>query len=121
MFVLVFCNYVILRGHILNISKTMFPRLKLQVLISYQLHDVRLQELYMNSPYVENHCIQSNFNALFSRKNDNFFLDIHKLPNLLLQKFWRLHVQDCCCPGNYYREITKIFSKISNQRARSKG
>ena len=32
-----------IRGHSLNISKTMFPKLLLDLQISYQLHDARLQ------------------------------------------------------------------------------
>ena len=38
---LIFCNYVILGGHILNISKTIFPKLILHMRIRDQLHDVR--------------------------------------------------------------------------------
>ena len=119
MFVLVFCNYLILGGHILNISKTIFPKLILHVRISYQLHDVRLQEFYIHSPYVKNHCIKKNFNVLLSRANYKFFLDINKLPNSLLQNFWRLHVLVCCCQGNYLSEIISIFSTISHRGAHS--
>ena len=69
----------------------------------------RLQEFYIYSLYVKNRCIESSFNAFLSRPNNNFFLDIRKLPNLLLQNFWRLHLLVCWCPENYYREITSIF------------
>ena len=52
-----FSNYVISGGHILNISKTIFPKLILHMRIRDQLHDVRLQEFYIHSPDVKNHCI----------------------------------------------------------------
>ena len=40
----VFCNYVILGGHFLNISRTIFLKVILHLRISYELHDVRLPE-----------------------------------------------------------------------------
>ena len=52
---LVFCNYVILECHILNISKATFPKQILDLPISYQLPDVNLQEFYVHSAYVINH------------------------------------------------------------------
>ena len=51
---LVFCNFVILGAHILNISKTIFEKQILDLSISYQLPDVRLQEFYIHSAYVIN-------------------------------------------------------------------
>ena len=44
----------------------------LHLRISYQLHDVRLQEFYIHSACVINHWTEDNFNALISRTNDNF-------------------------------------------------
>ena len=44
----------------------------LHLRISYQLHDVCLQEFYIHSACVINHWIEDNFNALLSRTNDNF-------------------------------------------------
>ena len=44
----------------------------LHLWISYQLYDVRLQEFYIHSVCVINHCTEDNFNALISRANDNF-------------------------------------------------
>ena len=43
----------------------------LHLRISYQLHDVRLQEFYIHSACVINHWTEDNFNALISRTNDN--------------------------------------------------
>ena len=57
MSVLVFCNYVILKGNILNISKTIFSKLILDLRISHQLNGVCFQELYKHSAYVINPCI----------------------------------------------------------------
>ena len=44
----------------------------LHLRISYQLHDVCLEEFYMHSACVINHWTEGNFNALLSRTNDNF-------------------------------------------------
>ena len=57
MSVLVFCNYVILKGHILNISKTIFSKLILDLRISHQLNGVCFKELYIHSAYVISPCI----------------------------------------------------------------
>ena len=38
-----------------------------------------------------------------------------------MSDLWRLHVLVCCCTAKQYSEITSIFSKISNRRARSRG
>ena len=49
---LVFCNYIILGGHILNILKTKSPKLILHLQVSYQLPADLLQEFYIYSTYV---------------------------------------------------------------------
>ena len=54
---LVFCYYIILGGHILNISKTIFPKLIFHLPLSYQISDVLLQEFHINFTYVIYHCI----------------------------------------------------------------
>ena len=54
---LVFCNYVILGGHILNISETTFPKLIFHLLLSYKVPDVLLHEFYIPSRYAINDCI----------------------------------------------------------------
>ena len=48
----VFCNYVVLRKHILNISKTIFMKLIFHLRGSDQLSDVVLQEFYTHSTCV---------------------------------------------------------------------
>ena len=50
-------NYVKLGGHILNISKTILPKLIFYLRLGYQIHNVSLQEFYTHSTYVINHCI----------------------------------------------------------------
>ena len=54
-----FCPlYFFLIGrHILNISKTIFPKLIFHLQLSYQVSDALLQEFYIHSTYVINHCI----------------------------------------------------------------
>ena len=49
--ILAFCNYLILKGDILNISKTIFLQLILHRRIRYQLYDVDLKEFYIHSAY----------------------------------------------------------------------
>ena len=48
----VFCNYVVLRRHILNISKTVFMKLIFHLQRSDELSDVVLQGFHINSTYV---------------------------------------------------------------------
>ena len=48
---LVFCNYVILGEHILNISKTIFTKLILHLRLRNRLPDVPLQEFYIHSTH----------------------------------------------------------------------
>ena len=50
------CNYVILRGRILNISKTVFPKLIFHRSLENQLPDVPFLQFYIHSTYVINHC-----------------------------------------------------------------
>ena len=71
-FSLVFCNYVILGGHILNISK-MFPKLIFYLQLSYQLSDVLLKEFHIHSTCVIYYSIQSNFNVII-KTNQSFLL-----------------------------------------------
>ena len=47
-----FCHYVVLWVHILNISKTIFPKLRFHFRLGDKLSDVRLQEFYIHPPYV---------------------------------------------------------------------
>ena len=50
-------NYVVLGGHILNISQTVFPTLIFQKRFRNQLPDVLFQMFYIYSTYVINYCI----------------------------------------------------------------
>ena len=54
---LVFYNYVILGGQILNILETVFPKLIFHQEPKIQLPDVLLRLFYINLTYVVNHCI----------------------------------------------------------------
>ena len=49
---LVFGNYVILGGHILNISKAKYPKLLFHLQLSYQLPADLLQEFCIHSTYL---------------------------------------------------------------------
>ena len=54
---LVFCDFVVLRGHILNISKTVFAKLILHQQLRNQLPDAFLQKFHIHSMYAINQCI----------------------------------------------------------------
>ena len=54
---LVFCNYVILGGHILNIYKTVFLKLIFHQQLRNQLTDALFQEFHKHSAYVIKLCI----------------------------------------------------------------
>ena len=70
---LVFCNYIILVGHIVNISKTTIPKLKLHLQLSDELPRVLFKEFYIHSMKIIYQCILNNFNALLSKIIGNFF------------------------------------------------
>ena len=53
---LVFGNKAISQGHTLNVSKTRFLEVIFHRQPSWDLRDVLLQELYLHSKYVLNHC-----------------------------------------------------------------
>ena len=66
-------NKAILWGHILNVCKTRLLKLTFHLLLSYELPEVFLQELYLHLKYVLNDCIYNNFDTLLSKLNENFF------------------------------------------------
>ena len=57
LFSLVFCDYVLLGRHILNIYKTVFPELIFHQKHRNQLPDVFFQEFYLYSSYLIKLCI----------------------------------------------------------------
>ena len=54
---LFFCNIVILGGDILNISKTVFPKVIFDQRLKNQLGEVLFWEFYIRSRYIINHSI----------------------------------------------------------------
>ena len=82
---LVFCNYVVLGRHIVNISKAMFTKLIFNLRVSDQLPDILLQGFYIHWTSLVYLCIYNNFNMLISKAIANFSLDIDVLANLLLE------------------------------------
>ena len=68
---LVFCNCVIIGGHILNIYETIFPKLIFHLLLSYEVPDVLLHEFYIPSGYVINDCTKNNFNGFIIKNKWN--------------------------------------------------
>ena len=67
-----FCNYVILGGHFLSISKTIFTKLMFHLRLSDQLPDVLLEKFDIHSTSVIYLCIKNNFNVLISKLFANF-------------------------------------------------
>ena len=57
-----------LEEQILNISKTIFPKLIFHLYLSYKLPDSLLQERFMHVKYVKNLCVYNNFNAFLSKR-----------------------------------------------------
>ena len=52
-----YCNSIILGGHILNISKTLFTKLIFHLRLSHQVNEAISQEFYINPTSVINFCI----------------------------------------------------------------
>ena len=64
---LVVCNHVIFGEYILNIFRTVFPKLLFLWWNKNQLAEVFFWEFYIDSAYVISHCFKNNFNAFLSK------------------------------------------------------